>query len=152
MTKDFRLVPIPRELVEARLDRPDPGSRWLQADASPGFPCRVSLRDADVGERVLALHFEHHAVDSPYRASGPIFVRADAQTASPAVNEIPGMLTHRLLSVRAYDSNAMMVAAQTTPGTELADVLHRLLEDAGVCYLHIHNAGPGCFNCAVERA
>ena len=152
MAGNFRIVAIPREIIEARLAHPGPDARWLQADASPGFPCRVSLRDADVGERVLAFNFEHHAVASPYRASGPIFVRADAQTAAPGVNEIPAMFHHRLFSVRGYDGHAMMIAAKTTPGSELAAVVSELFGNAEIGYLHIHNAGPGCFNCAVERA
>ena len=152
MTGDFRIVPIPREVVERRLAQPGPDDRWLQVDASPGFPCRVSLADAAVGERVLAFNFEHHAVDSPYRASGPVFVRADAQTATPGVNEIPEMFHHRLLSVRGYDEHAMMIAAQTTPGSELATVVRELFGNPAIRYLHIHNAGPGCYNCAVERA
>jgi hypothetical protein len=35
------------------------------ADKKPGFPCRVSLEDAQLGERVLLIHFEHLSVDSP---------------------------------------------------------------------------------------
>jgi len=47
-------------------------AKWLTADAEPGFPCRVSLQDASVDERVLLLTFNHHDVASPYRSSGPI--------------------------------------------------------------------------------
>jgi hypothetical protein len=48
----------------------------------------------------------HHDVALPYRAAGPIFIRRGAKTAMPSVNEIPKMLLHRLLSVRAYDAEA----------------------------------------------
>ncbi len=89
---------------------------WIVADKKPGLPCRVSLADAEVGERVLAIPFTHHDVQSPYRASGPVFVREFAKTANLAVNEIPAMLRHRLLSVRAYDSDNMMVDAQVIQG------------------------------------
>src|SRR5262245_41325110 len=80
------------------------GAKRMTVDAKPGFPCRVSLADAEIGETVLILTYTHHDVASPYRASGPIFVRETAATARFAPGEIPAMLTHRLLSVRAYDA------------------------------------------------
>ena len=44
-------------------------------DAHPGYPCRVSLQDADIGETVFLLHHCHHDEATPYRASHAIFVR-----------------------------------------------------------------------------
>ena len=65
---------------------------------------------------------------------------------------MPLLLRHRLLSVRGYDGAGMMVAAEVTPGTELEPVLHRMLTEEAVAYLHVHNAKPGCFACRVDRA
>ena len=127
------------------------GARRMTADEHPGFPCRISLSDATVGETVLLLPYVHHDVDSPYRASGPIFVREHARQAQPEPGEIPVFLLHRLLSVRAYDTNAMMIDAECVQGDELASLIPRLFDNAAVRYLHVHNARPGCFNCAVER-
>jgi hypothetical protein len=115
-------------------------------------PCRVSLVDAEVGESVLLLPFTHHDVASPYRASGPIFVRSGARTARPAIGEIPSLLTHRLLSVRAYDSAAMMLDAEVVTGDGLENTIQTLLGNESVKYLHVHNARPGCYNCRVVRA
>lgn len=128
------------------------GARRVRVDASPGFPCRVSLADAEVGETVLLLPYTHHDVASPYRASGPIFVRAGVASAGPAPGEIPPMFLHRLLSIRAYDAAAMMVAAEVLQGTHLATAITTLFADPQVSYLHVHNARPGCFNCRVVRA
>jgi hypothetical protein len=47
-------------------------AKWITVDSNPGYPCRVSLAEAEIGERVLAIPFYHHDVDSPYRALGPI--------------------------------------------------------------------------------
>src|SRR5437588_360549 len=44
-------------------------------DAKPGFPCRVSLEDAEPGETVLLLNYEHQSADTPFRASHAIYVR-----------------------------------------------------------------------------
>ena len=49
------------------------GMRWMQVDAAIGYPCRISLEDAPVGESVLLLPFTHQDSRSAYRASGPIF-------------------------------------------------------------------------------
>ncbi|HSD26839.1 MAG TPA: DUF1203 domain-containing protein [Vicinamibacteria bacterium] len=157
MSTDFRIVALPSEPFEPLFRMSDAeleaaGARRMLADEKPGFPCRVSLADAEVGEAVLLLPFTHHDVASPYRASGPIFVRRGARTASPGKGEIPQMLQHRLLSVRAYDESAMLVGAEVVEGSELEATIRRLYADPSVSYLHVHNARPGCYNCRVIRA
>lgn len=127
-------------------------ARRVVVDTKPGFPCRVSLEDAEPGETVLLVPFLHHDVLSPYRASGPVFVREGATRATPAAGEVPAMFRHRLLSLRAYDDDAMMVDATVVEGTELEASIMKLFNNAEVSYLHVHNAKPGCFNCRVERA
>ena len=129
------------------------GARRQVADHKPGFPCRVSLEDAEPGEEVLLLTWEHHSVDSPYRASGPIFVRRSASKAwtGPA-GSVPAMLRHRSLSVRAYGADGMMRTAEVCDGRDLEATISKLFADPGVAYLHVHNAKPGCFNCRVDRA
>src|SRR3984893_31380 len=74
-------------------------------DAKPGFPCRVSLEDAEIGESVLLFNFEHLPGPSPYRSVGPIYVRESASRTYSKINEIPEVLrvSDRLFSVRAYD-------------------------------------------------
>jgi hypothetical protein len=127
------------------------GAQRLIVDEKPGYPCRVSLADAEVGEIVILTQFTHHDVASPYNASGPIYVRRGAKQATPAAGEVPAMFRHRLLSVRAYDAEAMLVGAQVVPGTGLEEVIERLFADERARYLHVHNAQPGCYNCKVVR-
>jgi hypothetical protein len=122
------------------------------ADRQPGFPCRVSLKDADVGDSVLLLNFEHQAADSPYRASHAIYVREGAREAHPAVDEVPAQLRSRLLSVRAYDEAGMMVVADVVEGTAVEGVIDAMLARPEVAYLHLHNAKPGCYAARVDRA
>ena len=69
----------------------------------------------------------------------------------PAVGEIPVYLRHRLLSVRAYDAAAMIVGSKVLQGGELDGAIESFFADTRVSYLHIHNAGPGCYNCSVRR-
>ncbi|MFA0789308.1 DUF1203 domain-containing protein [Microbulbifer echini] len=124
---------------------------WKYVDSSPGYPCRVSLQDALLGERVLCMPFAHLKAKNFYCASGPIFVRENAKEQSLNMNEIPTMLRHRQLSLRAYSSEDLMVMATICEGVELEGEINKLLCSAAVNYIHIHNAIPGCFNCAVYR-
>ena len=127
------------------------GAVRLTVDAEHAFPCRVTLQDAVPGEQVLLLNFEHQPADSPYRASGPIFVRRAAMRTHLAVDEVPDQQRRRLLSVRAYDARDWIVAAEVTPGTELESLIERLFADPRVTYLHLHNARPGCYAARVDR-
>ena len=156
MKTSFRLIALPYERFATLFDQSAAdlegiGARRMIVDEKPGYPCRVSLADAEVGETVVLVPFMHHEVSSPYRASGPIFVRHGATTARPGAGEIPIMFRHRLLSVRGYDASAMMVSAQVVEGGDLEESIRRQFEDEAVSYLHIHNARPGCYNCRVER-
>jgi hypothetical protein len=122
------------------------------ADTSPGFPCRVSMRDAEVGETLLLLNYEHLAVATPYRSRYAIFVRENAYEARVAVNEVPDVLRRRLLSLRAFDSHGMLLEADVADGRVIEPLIGRMLDRPEAAYLHVHNAKPGCFAARVDRA
>ncbi len=126
-------------------------ARRSTVNNKPGFPCRVSLQDAEVGEEVILFNFLHHDAASPYRATGPVYVRKNARPAALSRNELPGHLAHRLLSLRGYDAAAMLVEARTVAGEGLENEVQNLLANEKVHYIHIHNAAQGCFHCRVER-
>lgn len=157
MNNSFQVVALPDEQREKILSMSDEqlraiGGRRITVDAKPGFPCRASLEDAEIGEQVVALSYEYHDVDSPYQSSGPIFVRESAETAQLAINEIPEMLLARDQSLRAYDNQAMMIDADTATQENLAEKIRALFQNNAVSYLHVHNSKPGCFNCKIVRA
>ena len=156
MSASFQIMPLSLRLFSPLFAMDDIqlarlGARRVIADQSPGFPCRVSLEDAAVGETVILLPFTHHDVASPYRTSGPIFVRQSAVEATLSPGEIPAVAATRLLSVRAYDATSMMIGCDVTEGSELTALIEHLLTDRAVSYLHLHNARPGCYSCRVER-
>ncbi len=128
------------------------GAVRVVADEQPGFPCRVSLEDAAVGESLLLVNYEHLPVNSPYRSRHAIFVREGAAMAQPAVNEVPQSLASRLLSIRAFDADGMLVDSDVVDGREADLLIRKLFEDESTRYLHIHNAKPGCYAARVERA
>lgn len=121
------------------------------ADSKPGFPCRITLDDVEPGMPVVLLNYEHLAADSPYRASHAIYVSA-AKQPFDAVNVVPPALRTRLLSVRAFDGNGMMVDADVGEGAAVETLVERLLERREVDYLHAHFARRGCFAARIERA
>ena len=127
------------------------GARRMTVDVKPGYPCRVTLEDAEPGESVLLVNYEHLAVDTPYRSAHAVFVREGATTCPPITNRIPEQLTIRLLSIRAFDADGMMVDADVVHGEESEPVIRRLLDKPRVDYLHIHNAKPGCYAARVDR-
>jgi hypothetical protein len=127
------------------------GIRRVRAGARPGYPCRVSLEDADPGDELLLLPFEHQPGNSPYRASGPIHVKVGARQRTLAVGEIPESVRLRQISLRAYDAEHMIVDAEVCDGESVAGQIERLLADPAVRYIHLHNAKRGCFSCGVRR-
>jgi Protein of unknown function (DUF1203) len=120
--------------------------------AASRFPCRVSLRDAETGESVLLVNFEHLDVSSPYRSRYAVYVRETAADVQLAANEIPEVMQHRPLSLRSFDTAGMLLDADLTLGGDVVPTIERLLGSERVDYLHVHNAKHGCFVARVDRA
>jgi hypothetical protein len=128
------------------------GAIRRRVDARPGFPCRVSLADAKIGEEVILAHFEHQSADTPFRASHAVYVRPQAEQARPERGEVPEVLRSRILSLRGFDKTGMMIAADLSDGRELEPAAERLLADPDVAYIHLHYAKPGCYAARMDRA
>ncbi|OWU85622.1 hypothetical protein ATO6_01435 [Oceanicola sp. 22II-s10i] len=129
----------------------DAGARRMTVDHKPGFPCRVSLQDAEVGETVILVNHTHLDLGSPYDARHAVFVRQDAPQAAPVAGEVPEVLHHRLLSLRAFDAGGMMIAADVVEGAEVAARLDAMFGATDVSFIDIHNAKPGCFAARARR-
>ena len=153
----FRVVGLPSSLFQSLYGLSDEalaerGVEVKVADAPTGFPCRVSLRDAPVGSRMLLLNFEHQPANTPYRSRHAIFVQDGAEEVQPGVNEVPEVLASRMLSVRAFDEAGQMLDAAVVNGREVGPAFEQLLAVPGAAYLHVHNAGRGCYAARVDRA
>ena len=140
------LYGLPDEALRER------GVHRYVADAKPGFPDRIALRDAEPGESVLLVNHTHHDLANPYRASHAVFVIEGEQATFDRVGEVPACLRPRLLSVRAFDAVGMMVGADVVDGTLLEDAIARFFADAQVEMLHVHYAKRGCYAACVLRA
>jgi Protein of unknown function (DUF1203) len=121
------------------------------ADARLSFPCRVSLTDAELGDDVVLVHYEHQRADTPYRSSHAIYVR-EGEATYDEVDQVPDQLRRRMLSVRAFDDSGMIVGADLVDGRALEGVIAELLADKRAAYLHAHFAKYGCYAARIERA
>jgi hypothetical protein len=127
------------------------GVRRCVAVAKPGFPDRIEVRDAELGETLLLLNHVHQPADTPYRASHAIFVREGAERALDMVDAIPEPLRTRPISLRAFDAAGEMVDADLVDGKKLEPLIERFLANPAVDYLHAHYAKRGCYAARIER-
>jgi hypothetical protein len=114
-------------------------------------PCRISLTDAKPGDELILVNYEHHSVDSPYRMRFAIYVRQGEETFDE-VDAVPEQLRKRILAVRSFDADAMMVGWELAEGAQLEETIAQLFSDPRAAYLHAHFAAPGCYAARIERA
>jgi hypothetical protein len=111
----------------------------------------VSLTDRDIGERVLLVNHLSHDVANPYRASHAIFVTEGADAPGEYVDEVPPVFGPRVMSLRGFDKEGMMVEAILTQPGEADAGIHKLFENPEIETIHAHNAARGCFSAKIER-
>jgi hypothetical protein len=153
----FRITGLSPEPFRRLFGLPDDelasqGVRRYVADKARAFPCRIEMRDAAPGETVLLLNHVCQPADTPYRASHAIFVREGAAAAFDRVDEVPAVMRARLLSLRAFDVDGMMVDADVVDGAAVESLIARLLANADVSYIHAHYAKRGCYSGRIDRA
>ena len=138
-------------------DRPEAelaarGAIRYAVDKAPGFPDRIELCDAAPGQSVLLVNHVSQSADTPYRASHAIFVREGALTAFDEVGIVPPAFRPRLLSLRAFDANGMMIDGDVVEGVAAEGLILRMLDDARVAGVHAHYAKRGCYAGLITRA
>ena len=117
----------------------------------PTFPCRVSLTDRQPGEKVLLLNHVSHDVANPYRSSHAIFVAETDQEPARYVDEVPPVFGSRVLSLRGFDKDGMMMDAILAQKGEADAGIRKLFENPAIETIHAHNATRGCFSAKIER-
>lgn len=122
------------------------------ADAKPGYPCRISLEDADPGDSLILLNFESHAVPTPYRSAYAIFINERAREAARFVGEIPPVMRARPIALRHFDAGGMLLGASLALTGDAREAILVALDDERVAYIHAHNAAHGCFAARIDRA
>jgi len=155
-TMAFRITGLSAEPFQHLYGLPDQelarlGVKRIIVNAKPGYPDRIELRDAEPGETVLLLNYTHQPAATPYRASHAIFIREGAIETFDRVNEIPEAMQCRLLSLRAFGADHMLLDAEVAMGSECSAAIEQLLGNPAVAYIHAHNAKQGCYSGRIER-
>jgi hypothetical protein len=151
----FQIAALPAELFAPYFSMGDvalanAGARHVIA--GPGSPCRVSLVDAEPGETLLLINYQHQPADTPFRASHAIYVRKGAQAATLAPGELPPVMRSRVMSLRAFDAGGMLVGGRLASGSELSPAITALLAEDRTAYLHAHYAAFGCYAARIDPA
>ena len=128
------------------------GAVRMVASGQPTFPCRIQLDDAKAGESLLLVNHVSHDGNNPFRASHAIFVSESAIGAASFEDEIPPALNRRILSLRAFDRQGMMIDAALVQPGEADPVIRRMLADEAVDHVDAHTAIRGCFLARADRA
>ena len=128
------------------------GAKRYAADEKPGYPDRIEMREAELGETVILLNHMCQPADTPYRASHAIFVAEGAEQTYDRIDQIPETMRVRLLSLRAYDKDDMMIDADVIDGQNIESVIKRFFDNPQAAYIHVHNAKRGCYSGRIDRA
>ena len=123
----------------------------VTADKPVGFPCRITLEDAEPGETLILVNHVSQDAPTPYRASHAIFVREGAGEAAVYVDETPPVFAGRTLSLRGFDADGMMQAAALAQPGEADAKIRELLAEPAIVSIHAHNAIRGWCAARIER-
>jgi hypothetical protein len=127
------------------------GAQRVLVDHSPGYPDRIEVRDAEPGESVLLVNYTHQPAETPYQAKFAIFVREGAEAAYDRIDEVPQAMRRRMISLRGFDADHMLVKADLADGKELAGPVALLFADPRIGYIQAHYAVPGCYAARIDR-
>lgn len=122
----------------------------VTATAKPGFPCRISLEDAEPGEELILLHHVSHDVNTPYRSAYAIYVR-DGVPPATYVDAIPPVMQGRPMALRGFDSGGRLKAASLALSGDVDQAIRALFAHHDIAYIDAHNAAHGCFAARIER-
>lgn len=138
-----------RGLDEAELAKHN--ARRVIADAKPGYPCRATLADAEIGESLILFEYVSHDVATPFRTSYAIYVREGAGRAARYDNAEPPFWTTRSQSLRGFDKAGMLRTATLAPVGRISAEIVRLFDDPKIAYIQAYNPAYGCFMAQIER-
>jgi hypothetical protein len=141
----FRITGLAPEPFQSLYGLPDQdlasfGVKRYIVDSNPGFPDRIEMKDAELGQSVLLLNHVCQPAKTPYRASHAILIREWATQAYDAVDQVPESMRIRLLSLRAFNDDGMMLDADVADGMVMEPVVTRMFANPEVSYIHVHNA------------
>lgn len=128
------------------------GAIRIKVDKYPAYPDRITLTDIPVGEYCILLNHTYLEGPSPYRGSHAIFIWEGKIEPMVLRDSIPDVMRNRLMSLRAFDENDMMIDASVVSGEEVEKGILTLFDISQTKYILAHNAKQGCFSCRITRS
>ncbi len=156
----YRIAGLPYEPFTDLFALSDGGHHWalavrgamrVTASADRGFPCRVALKDAKAGDRMILLHHVSHDLATPYRSAYAIYVGEGAFAPAPYVDCVPPVFAGRPLGLRGFSAGGMLLDAKLALPDEADAGIRALLANTQIASIHAHNAAHGCFVARIER-
>ncbi|HEX9946503.1 MAG TPA: DUF1203 domain-containing protein [Allosphingosinicella sp.] len=126
-------------------------ARRVTADRKPGFPCRVTLEDAEPGESLILFNHVSHDVPTPFRSAYAIYVRETALEPAVHANSTPPVFEGRALGLRGFDREGMLRGALLALPGEADGKIRELFDRPEIETIHAHNAAAGCFAAKIVR-
>ena len=127
-------------------------ARRVTATTNHGFPCRVSLRDADEGEDLILFHHISHDVATPYRSAYAVYVREEAREIASYADTVPPVFEGRPIALRGFDADGNLQNATLALTGDADAKIRELFESEEIAYIHAHNAAHGCFSARIDRS
>lgn len=127
------------------------GARLVDVTGKPGFPCRVTLEDAEIGERVWLLNHVSNDVGGPFRASFAVYVREKATTPAIYRDALPPVFATRTISLRGFDVDGELKDAALAAGDAIDPAIRAMLARPEIAFINAHNAAAGCFAARIVR-
>ena len=145
------LAPEPFEPLFAMSDAELAARNARRAVADgPGYPCRISLEEAEPGEALILVNHVSHDAPTPFRAAHAIYVRRTTERGA-YTDSVPPLFGTRTLGLRGFDRNGMLQGALLALPGEADARIRELLERPEIAEIHAHNAALGCFLARIER-
>lgn len=126
-------------------------AKRVAADSKPGFPCRVTLEDAEPGESLILFNHVSHDVPTPFRSAYAIYVRETAAKPACFVDSTPPVFEGRALGLRGFDAGGMLRGSLLALPGEADAKIRALFERPEIETIHAHNAAAGCFAAKIVR-
>jgi len=152
----YRIEGLPPEAYRGLIGLSDAelagrNAKRVTADTKPGFPCRVTLEDAEPGESLILFNHVSHDVPNPFRSAYAIYVRESAAEAACYVDETPPVFEGRVLGLRGFDGDGLLRGALLALPGEADAKIRAMLDRPEIETIHAHNAAAGCFAAKIVR-
>ncbi|ORM67341.1 DUF1203 domain-containing protein [Pantoea rwandensis] len=126
-------------------------ARRVTADIHSALPDRIGLKDVPPGENAILLNHTYQPAQSPYHGQHAIFIHEGCTHSGVFNDEIPEYLAKRQLSLRAFNLEHCIIAAELATGYEVEQTVLALLQRPETAYIHAHSAQFGCYLARVSK-